>query len=150
MRWVSRTALRPFYAREIDSTPCTRSWVGLWVGVDEAKTLALHRNSNPRPPILWRIAVPRTLLRPPVLMLVYEIYIVSKCVCTELYIGGWRSVSTSASYERVWSSPISNFFTITPAVNSVVQGLLSGCDSQDKTVADPGNRPGPPLSRQPY
>jgi hypothetical protein len=82
MRWVSRTTLRPFYSREIHGTPCTRSWVGLEAGLDEAKTLAIQRDSLSRPSIPYRLAVPKTLLRPPVLMLVCEIYIVSRCVCT--------------------------------------------------------------------
>jgi len=44
----------------------------------------------------------------------------------------------------------SNFFTSPPVAKSVLKELQSGCDCEDKTVATPGNRPGPPLSRQPY
>jgi len=83
-------------------------------------------------------------------MLVYDIYIVCKWVCTEVYIERCRSVSTSTFAEREWSAALSNFFTSTPIANLNVKELHTGCDCEDKTVATHGNRPGPPLSRQPY
>ena len=64
MGWVVNATFRPLYHREIPGTLCIGGWVGHRAGLDGCGKAGPHRDSIPRPPSPWRVAILTEVYRP--------------------------------------------------------------------------------------